>query len=498
MILIDVTKNDAKVTHTEKLTSGTVGLKCQFNFSEEWNELSKIAVCVCGSVVKDAIVDENNTIEIPWEVLAKHGKYLDIGVYGSDGDGVRVIPTVYATVGAVCKGADPSGDESITPTPTIWEQILAFVKNVPYTIDAMGKAIFHGHSESASADEKGNTIHTHYMSVGDANNTFCNAIKGTANGRGAVRIEGVSPVPHNLDIKLKRVNLIDESWTTGVGYYFPVEVGKTYTFSCKVKDDVEIPTDLTISIWNYSLAINHNIICDGNVESTEVSFTVADGDEWCIESTIGIKDYIENIQLEEGSTASAYVPYIKDLNDVKFKTYGKNLLDVTKAYPRNNKDTIEVIDKDTIRWNGSYWFFLPVSIPAGATFRISIKGYEVESGTCNGFKKWYMEYEDGTNSGEIVDVYTATAKKNVKCIVIYKNPAAGTASVVIKGYQIELGDTKTAYESYKEPKEPVDNITIVQPTTTIVADTPGVNIEATYNRDINEVLAKYDSLIANV
>lgn len=201
MIIIDVTRNDAKVTHTKKLTSGTKGQMCQFRFSEEWDDLSKIAVCVCGNIVKDAIVDDDNTIEIPWEVLSKHGKYLDIGVYGTDENGEKAIPTIYATVGAVCKGADPSGDESIEPTPTLWEQILSFLKNVPYTINEMGKAIFKGHAWSATADEKGNTIHEHYISKDDANNSFANAPKGAVSGDGAVRIDDASPLPHNIEVK---------------------------------------------------------------------------------------------------------------------------------------------------------------------------------------------------------------------------------------------------------------------------------------------------------
>lgn len=348
-----------------------------------------------------------------------------------------------------------------------------------------------------SAEEAEETATFVKDAIGGINTSFANALKGTVKGRGAVRMDDISPLPHNIDIKLKRINLINESAITGSVYKFNVEVGKTYTFSCKVKADADIVTDMPeVGVWNYTMATNENIIINGTVEKTSATFTVAEGDDWLIETTVGaITDYLEHIQLEEGSTASAYAPYVEDLENVKFKSYGKNLLDFTKTYPRNNSDTIEVIDKDTIRWQGSYWFILPVSIPAGATFRISMGGFEVESGTCKGFIKWYMEYTDGTSSEGFQNVYTATAEKNVKRLFIYKNPAAGLASVVIKNYQVEIGDTKTAYESYKEP---VEGVVIVQPTTTIVVDTPGVAIEATYNRDINKAFAELQNALISM
>jgi hypothetical protein len=373
MILIDVTKNDAKVSYTEKLTSGTVGQKCQFNFSEEWNDLTKIAVCVCGNVVKDVIVDELNTIEIPWEVLVKHGKYLDIGVYGTDGNGERAIPTIYATVGAVCKGADPSGDESVKPTPTVWEQVLAFIKNVPYTIDAMGKAIFHGHSESASADEKGNTIHTHYTSVDDANNTFCNAIRGTSSGVGAVKMENVSPLPHNINLK------------------------------------TDVPTG--------------------------------------------------------------------------FKSYGKNLTPYdVENWVISGNDALYPLDIPTCNVVITLWrsvingtFDLRKYKPDG-----TYEGYERFYTTASGLKKSIqLPYQEG---------YTYKIKTTKSALEIIKD---GTLDV---WFQVEVGNA-TEYEEYKEPRE---GVVSVHPTTTLVADTPGVAIEATYNKDITEVVDELRNAIINL
>lgn len=329
MILIDVTKNDAKVIQSEKLTSGTVGLKCQFNFSKEWDNLSKIAVCVCGTVIRDAIVDESNTIIIPWEVLTTHGKYLDIGVYGTDGNGERAIPTVYATVGAVCKGADPSGDESIEPTPTVWEQVLAFIKNVPYTIDAMGKAIFKGHAWSASADEKGNTIHSHYISAGDVNNTFSNALKGTVTGTGAVRMDKVSPVQHNIEVKTDVAtgfksygkNLINYDVTKGINGWVQDSNGSSiYYIYFDIPCDVMVTTekaDGTVYIQksNDGFKTTSNV---GTINTNKpLGITKEDGYTYRVranKTTIDANS-IKWLQIEVGN-ATEYEPYKEPIEGV--------------------------------------------------------------------------------------------------------------------------------------------------------------------------------------
>lgn len=386
MIVIDVTKNDAVVTQSEKLTSGTVGLKCQFNFSEEWNELDKIAVCVCGSVVKDAIVDETNAIEIPWEVLAKHGKYLDIGVYGTDGNGKNVIPTVYATVGAVCKGADPSGDESIEPTPSLWEQVLSFIKNVPYTIDAMGKAIFHGHAESASTDEKGNLIHSHYASKEYAKDTFSNVLIETVSGVGAIRLGDVSPLAHGIDV------------TT---------------------DD---PTT--------------------------------------------------------------------------FKSYGKNLCDISKVTARNANESATQVDNTTFDWNGSYYFEVAISLPAGTTFTYSWGELVYDYTTTYPLRlnSVSMVYSDGTVSAVISNTYTLTPEKDVKAIRIYKS-VSDSFKTTIKNLQIEIGNAQTVFEAFKPY---VDGVVAILPTTTLISSTSGVQITAEYSKDINKVIQELKNAILNL
>ncbi len=123
-MLITVDKRSAAVFHADLLTSGSAGIAVQFRFSEEWEGLGKIAVFK-GSGVSVDVVLTGTTCVIPAETLAKSGQRLLIGVYGTDGAGAVIIPTVWASAGIIHPGAAPGGTAPIEPTPTVVDQILA-------------------------------------------------------------------------------------------------------------------------------------------------------------------------------------------------------------------------------------------------------------------------------------------------------------------------------------------------------------------------------------
>lgn len=66
---------------------------------------------------------------IPHEVLTTVGAVVKVGVYAVRGDEL-VIPTIYAHIGVVLKGADPSGDVSADPTLPVWAQIQEIIGNL--------------------------------------------------------------------------------------------------------------------------------------------------------------------------------------------------------------------------------------------------------------------------------------------------------------------------------------------------------------------------------
>lgn len=127
MITIAVTKAYAIVTSRELLTSGMSNVaQVAFTFSSDWEGLNKTAVWTDGTVTVD-VSDaswSNNICNIPHEVLTTSGRIVRVGIYGTDGS-TTVLPTIWAEIGRVRGGADPSGDPSVTPTPTVQAQLLA-------------------------------------------------------------------------------------------------------------------------------------------------------------------------------------------------------------------------------------------------------------------------------------------------------------------------------------------------------------------------------------
>lgn len=117
-----VSGNRASVMESPLITSGTVGMVVQFEFDDQWQQLEKIAVFKAGHIIIDQIIDGNQSI-IPWEVLTKPNRNLDVGIYGANDEGTIVIPTVWVSLGRIQPGADPSGDPAIDPTTPFWRQI---------------------------------------------------------------------------------------------------------------------------------------------------------------------------------------------------------------------------------------------------------------------------------------------------------------------------------------------------------------------------------------
>ena len=133
MTEITINRTCAMLDRCEQFTSGRVGARIKFSFSSEWAGLSKTAVFTNGDTTID-VLNVADEITIPHEVLAISGKKLKVGVYGytvGDNGNIEIaIPTVYADLGKVVKGADPSGDVSADPTLPVWSQIQALMGNL--------------------------------------------------------------------------------------------------------------------------------------------------------------------------------------------------------------------------------------------------------------------------------------------------------------------------------------------------------------------------------
>lgn len=159
MITIRADRANARTVNTQLLTSGMVGVQVKFVFSNEWDNLRKTAVFQVGDKSIDVLDSQwdDNICTIPSECLATSGKTITVGLYGYNDAGDLVIPTVYAKIGSVRVGADPSGDESTSSTLPVYEQIRGSIGELSdlttadktNLVAAINEAVMSGGSENS-------------------------------------------------------------------------------------------------------------------------------------------------------------------------------------------------------------------------------------------------------------------------------------------------------------------------------------------------------------
>ena len=134
MFEVTVNTRRAVVGTKELITTSSAGIQCQFTFSGDWDELSKIAIFRNGDEGQEIPValPNSNLVEIPAQSC--YEEYVDepifVGVYGTDGLGAVIIPTVWVSLGVLRPGAVTTGIITpAEPTPDMWAQILAIANN---------------------------------------------------------------------------------------------------------------------------------------------------------------------------------------------------------------------------------------------------------------------------------------------------------------------------------------------------------------------------------
>lgn len=114
----------AAMIKTEFMTAGSVGIQIGFGFDGAWDGLTKTAVFRGSGVSCDVVIGSTGQMLVPPEVMARAGAKVEVGVYGTNGEGTVVIPTVWAHLGTVKAGAIPSGASPGAITPSLAQQCL--------------------------------------------------------------------------------------------------------------------------------------------------------------------------------------------------------------------------------------------------------------------------------------------------------------------------------------------------------------------------------------
>ena len=201
------------------------------------------------------------------------------------------------------------------------------------------------------------------------------------------------------------------------------------------------------------------------------------------------------VRLDDVSSLRHDINITTDI-ETSIKSYGKNLCDLAKVTARNTDESVTQKDNVSFEWDGTFYFEVEISLPAGTTFTYSwgelICDYVMDPPLR--LNSVSMVYSDGTISNITSNTYTLKAEKNIQKIRIYKS-VSDKFKVTVKNLQIEVGNAQTEFEVFKPY---INGVVAISPTTTLIADTSGVQITAEYNRDINNVIAKLEQAIANL
>lgn len=136
MIQITVEGRRASVSNKELLTSGSAGIEAQFVLDEAWEMApARTAVFRVGDDGNkyDVPLDNSLTCVVPPECLTVPEEVLFIGIYGGNGAGTIIIPTIWVSAGVIRPGTEPNTPRDYQPTPSALEQIQIIANRAEVT-----------------------------------------------------------------------------------------------------------------------------------------------------------------------------------------------------------------------------------------------------------------------------------------------------------------------------------------------------------------------------
>lgn len=350
-------------------------------------------------------------------------------------------------------------------------------------------------------------------------------LKGKGQGE-LVHFDNVHPIEHKVEVGLRSKNLVNilapdsipsngydvlddnsirvysnRGYTVGVKYSVYAPVGTTITMSYEYELGGEATGHYNLCITDNGAGIVNSTITKTIPASGKIEFEFArtggsgnDKKGW-----IDIK----NFQVEIGTTATAYAPYITDFSDCKVKASGKNLVDITKPdYIPSNSG--EIIDKNTYRVYANsgvavseYYY---IYAPKGTKLTVSFD-YELGGEATN---KWFLANDvSGLNSGT-----TWTVGDNGRLKISFgRTGGSGNNKlgwVDIKNLQVEASSSLTEYEPYTETEYTtnadgtVEGVKSISPVMNILADKAGAVINAECFLDANAVAGEIKTALINL
>ncbi len=344
-----------------------------------------------------------------------------------------------------------------------------------------------------------------------ANNSFSGALRGSASGE-AVRLSDITPNEHTLGVKVSGKNLFDkDNANIIIGYpdaenvingasstrsvYIPCVPNATYTvsktltarFAVAFTDDIpSIGVTVTGRVQNNTAS---SITTTSGINSRYIVVWLYHVD--LDTTTIKINEVLATLQIELGSTATSYTPYITDFSGVTLKRYGRNLVDISDGNSTTSATTVDITESCPRGINIFGSAYLERSVNQPCRLRID---YVVDGETNYLFGE--MMYSSGICTVEGTIPISATQVN-----LTFQKLINGEGDIYWKNIQLEIGDSATDYRAFQQQNYianadgTVPGVTGISDDITLITDTDGVTVNAEYNKDINKVISELYALV---
>lgn len=319
--------------------------------------------------------------------------------------------------------------------------------------------------------------------------SVANSLKGSVSGT-SVSITDVSPLEHEIKVKLslkeakENVSYIGSIWDNGYGE-FPSS--GDYVIASVAED---------ISTDGGTVYFEDGSSCDCWWGYRIEEYVPSVGEIIRYNEDTG---GIHLVTIEEDSS-------VDDITAVTLTKYGKNLCKgiTTNSNVTINDGVVTQITADTASgWikcvsykNGTY-----VGVLGTGTLAVGVQSLVfVKDDTFN-----QVNYGvGGTQRDTMIRIDVSNLPNGTYTISgNFTNITQG--SISWKDMQIEVGDTATEFESFKESVSytpnadgTVNGVTSLYPATTLLTDNEGVTITAEYNKDLNKAFAEIYQAIATM
>lgn len=222
----------------------------------------------------------------------------------------------------------------------------------------------------------------------------------------------------------------------------------------------------------------------------------------------------KDLQIEEGTTATDYTPYVPDLTAVKVKRCGKNFIDIDSIandIVKKNPTSCEITDFDGKRClkigaTSTIRYTIQTLIPLyGLQLKAYSTGYSV---SFMGYTKKDTEtsvyYISVSAENEWVNItrYYSGVSQYYTGIQFYKEDASKPIYIDLDSVMLEASHTATEYEPYKGAEYipsadgTVNSVTSLYPNTTLTTDTDGVLIDCEYYKDVDKTFNELTTSVA--